>query len=125
MVCISGFCALVRLPHEILLSWFAVRNAIRCNDHGTLDWSWRYFAPLFRAANKNQQYVAYGVQQATAVHMICPSVHAVWDHHRTASMSGRPGWNVAWDYVLEKMIVSFKSFLCGNITEERLSDLAS
>ena len=37
-------------------------------------------------------------------------------------MSGRPGQNVAWDYVLEKMNLSFKLFLCGNITEERLND---
>ena len=37
-------------------------------------------------------------------------------------MSGNPGRNVAWDYVLEKMNLSFKAFLCGNITEERLSD---
>ena len=37
-------------------------------------------------------------------------------------MSGRPSRNVAWDYVLEKMNLSFKSFLCGTITEERLND---
>ena len=37
-------------------------------------------------------------------------------------MSGRPGRNVTCDYVLGKMNLSFKSFLCGNITEERLSD---
>ena len=54
MVCISGFCILVRFLHELLLPWFAVRNAIRCNDHKALDWSWSYFVPLFRATNKNQ-----------------------------------------------------------------------
>ena len=52
-VYISGFCILVRLLHELLLPWFAVRNAIRCNDHEMLDWSWRYFVPLFRATNKH------------------------------------------------------------------------
>ena len=83
IVIISGFCILVRLLHELLLPWFAVRNAIRCNDHETLDWSWRYFVSLFRATRKHQ-YAAYGVQQATAAHMICPSVRAVWDEHRTA-----------------------------------------
>ena len=37
-------------------------------------------------------------------------------------MTGRPGRNVAWDYVLEKMNLSFKSFLCGTIiTEDRLN----
>ena len=94
-VYISGFFILVRLLHELLLPWFAVRNALRCNDHEMLDWSWRYFVPLFRATNKHQ-YAAYGVQQAAAVHMMCPSVRRVWDEHRTASMTGRPGRNVAW-----------------------------
>ena len=121
MVCISGFCILVRLLHKLLLPWFAVRNTIRCNDHETLYWSWRYFVPLFRATRKHQ-YAAYGVQQATALRMMRPSARAVWDEHRTASMSGRPGRNVAWDYVLEKINLSFKSFLCGNITEEWLSN---
>ena len=56
---ISGFCILVRFLHELLLPWwFAVRNAIRCNDHKTLDWSWSYFLPRFRATNKHQ-YAAY------------------------------------------------------------------
>ena len=54
--------------------------------------------------------------------MMCPSVRAVWDEHQTASMTGRPGRNVAWDYVLEKMNLSFKTFLCGTITEERLNE---
>ena len=121
MVYISDFGTLVRLLQELLLSWFAVRNAILCNDHEALDWSWCYFAPPFRATNKNQ-YAAYGVQQATAVRTMCPSVRAIWDQRRTASMPGRPGRNVAWDYVLEKMNLSFKSFLYGNITEERLND---
>ena len=98
-----------------------VRNAIRCNDHETLGWSWRYFAPLFRATNKHQ-YAAYGVQQAATVYMMRPSVRRVWDEHRTASMTGRPGRNAAWDYVLEKMNLSYKQFLCGTITEERLND---
>ena len=120
-VYISGFCILVRLLHELLLPWFAVRNALRCNDHEMLDWSWRYFVPLFRATNKHQ-YAAYGVQQAATVHMMCPSVRRVWDEHRTASMTGRPGRNVAWDYVLEKMNLSYKQYLCGTITEERLNE---
>ena len=52
MLCImctfQVFGVLVRFLHELLLPWFAVRNAIRCNDHKTLDWSWSYFVPLFR-----------------------------------------------------------------------------
>ena len=117
----SGFCILVQFLHELLLPWFAVRNAIRCNDHKTLDWSWSYFLPLFRATNKNQ-YAAYAVQQAATVHMMCSDVRKVWNEHRTASMSGRPGRNVAWDYVLEKMNLNFKQYLNNNITDERLHD---
>ena len=49
-----GTCIRVKLLHELLLPWFAVRNAIRCNAHKTLDWSWSYFLPLFRATNKHQ-----------------------------------------------------------------------
>jgi hypothetical protein len=37
-------------------------------------------------------------------------------------MTGRPGRNVAWDYVLEKMNLNFKQYLHDNITEERLHD---
>ena len=120
-VYISGFCILMRFLHELLLPWFAVRNAIRCNDHEALGWSWRYFVPLFRATNKHQ-CAACGVQQASAVHMMGPSVRRVWDEHRTASMTGRPGRNVAWDYVPEKMNLSYKHFLCGTISEERLNE---
>ena len=54
--------------------------------------------------------------------MMCPSVRRVWDEHRTASITGRPGRNVAWDYVLEKMNLSYKQFLCGTTTEERLNE---
>ena len=54
--------------------------------------------------------------------MMCPSVRRVWDEHQTASMTGRPGRGVAWDYVLEKMNLSYKQFLCGTITEERLNE---
>ena len=120
-VYISGFCVLVKFLHELLLPWFAVRNGIRCNDHKTLDWSWSYFLPLFRATNKNQ-YAAYAVQQAATVHMMCSDVRKVWNEHRTASMTGRPGRNVAWDYVLEKMNLNFKQYLHDHITEERLHD---
>ena len=120
-VYISGFCILVRFLHELLLPWFAVRNGIRCNDHKTLDWSWSYFLPLFRATNKHQ-YAAYAVQQAATVHMMCSDVRKVWNEHRTASMTGRPGRNVAWDYVLEKMNLNFKQYLHDHITEERLHD---
>ena len=112
---------MIQLLHELLLPWFAVRNAIRCNDHKTLDWSWRYFVPLFRATDKHQ-YAAYAVQQAACVHMMCPDVRAVWDEHRTASMSGRPGRNVAWDYVLEKMNLAFKQYVHNHITDERLRE---
>ena len=35
--------------------------------------------------------------------MMCSDVRKVWNEHRTTSMSGRPGRNVAWDYALEKM----------------------
>ena len=54
--------------------------------------------------------------------MMCPDVRAVWDQHRTASMSGRPGRNVAWDYVLEKMNLSFKQYVQTHITDERLRE---
>ena len=37
-------------------------------------------------------------------------------------MSGRPGRNVAWDYVLGKMNLAFKQYLHDHITEERLHD---
>ena len=107
--------------HELLFPWFAVRKGIRCNNHKALDWSWSYFLPLFRATNKNQ-YAAYAVQQAATVHMMCSDVRKVWNEHRTASMSGRPGRNVAWDYVLEKMNLAFKQYLHDHITEERLHD---
>ena len=115
------FCILVQFLHELMLPWFAARNAIRCNDHKTLDWSWGYFLPLFRATNKNQ-CAAYAVQQAPTVHVMCSDVRKVGNEHRTASMSGRPGRNVAWDYVLEKMNLNFKQYLDDHITEERLRD---
>ena len=54
--------------------------------------------------------------------MMCPDVRAVWDQHRTASMSGRPGRNVAWDYVLEKMNLAFKQYLNNHITDDRIRD---
>ena len=37
-------------------------------------------------------------------------------------MSGRPGRNVAWDYVLEKMNLAFKQYLQNHITDERLRE---
>ena len=51
--------------------------------------------------------------------MMCPAVRKVWDHWHAASMTGRKGRNVAWDYVLEKMNLSFKTCLPSHATEAR------
>ena len=50
--------------------------------------------------------------------MMCSDVRKVWNEHRTASMSGRPGRNVAWDYVLEKTNLNFKQYLNDHITDK-------
>ena len=112
-------CILVRLLHEFLLPWFGVRNGIRSNDANYLDWAWRYSIPMFRACNKNL-YAAYGVHVTTIVNCMGPAVRAVWHHYRTASLTGRNGRNVAWDYVLEKMNLNFKTYLSSHVTEDRL-----
>ena len=44
--------------------WFAVRNTIRCNDHDTLGWSWRYFA-LRPPVPCGEQEVVRCVRRAT------------------------------------------------------------
>ena len=113
--CALGICILVRVLHEFLLPWFGVH----CNDAAFLDWSWRYACPGFVVSGKTD-YAAYAVQIMTTVHMMCPAVRKVWDHWRTASMTGRKGGNVAWDYVLEKMNLSFKTYLSSHVTEARL-----
>ena len=105
--------------HEFLLPWFGIRNALRCNDADYLDWSWRYATSLFVASGKTQ-YAAYSVQITTIVHVMCPVVRNVWNHWRTASITGRKGRNVAWDYLLEKMNLNFKQYLSGHVTCERL-----
>ena len=116
-----GICILVRILHEFLLPWFGVRNALRCNDAAFLDWSWRYACPGFVASGK-MNYAACAVQITTIVHMMCPAVRKVLDHWRTASRQhDRPqGRNVAWDCALEKMNLSFKTYLSSHVTEARL-----
>ena len=118
--CALGICTLARVPHEqFLLPWFGVYNVLRCNDAAFLDWSWRYACLGFVAPGK-ANYAAYAVQTTTIVHMMCFAVRKVWDHWRTASTTGRKGRNVAWDYVLEKMNLSFKTYLSCHVPEARL-----
>ena len=71
-------------------------------------------------ASGKTNYATHAVQITTIVHMMCPAVWKVWDHWRTASMTGRKGRNAAWDYVLEMMNLSFKTYLSSHVTEARL-----
>ena len=84
---------------------------------------WAYMLPHFRCTHKTQ-YAPMAVHVLYMNDMMSPEVKAVWQQHRTASLSGNPGRLVGWDYVLERMNNEFKRLLDGHVTRERLDSCA-
>jgi hypothetical protein len=116
---------LLRFLHDFGLPWLLyLRNGIRANNAGRVDFMWNLCLPWFRATGKFN-YAAMCVNVGQLNHMMGPVFREVWDTYRTASFLGRSGRNVAWDYVLERMNRDFKQHLSAAVTNARLNEFAT
>jgi len=100
----------------------ALRQAVRCNDHATIDTMWAYMLPLFRASGK-YLYAKLCVHVAHTIFRLKPALRAIHDAKRTASLRGNQGSNVGWDFTLERMNLEVATLLGNNVTPERVPEV--
>lgn len=86
--------------YEFAIPWLTIWQAIRRNDHDTLNTAWSFALDWFRATNKTL-YSTMCVDTCFIMTMMCTPLKVVWNHMRTASMRGNKGRNTAWDHALE------------------------
>ena len=117
---------IVRFLFDFGYPYMALRNAIRTNNHTTMDLMWCYTLHWFRATNKNN-YAIMCVYVTAFRHAMKPELATIWTVMRTASLLGYIGCNVAWDYVQERMNRDFKAFVkgAGQYLRQRLGKAAS
>ena len=104
------------------LPLLALRNAIRSNNHATIDYMWLYMLNMFRASNK-YLYSKMCVHVTHTHQRLLPELKSIWDDKRTASLRGHTGRNVAWDFTLERMNLEVQTLLGNNIVPERIGEV--
>ena len=80
-----------------------------------------YMIDIFRATNK-VLYAKLCVVNIHTLHILSPELRAVWERYRTASLRGKIGRNVGWDFTLERMNLEVASMLGSSISPERIQE---
>ena len=109
----------IRFLYEFALPWLALRQAIRGNLSAVIDVMWRVTYHWFSATGKTNYRIMSVVVTMVTCAMV-PELGLLWIFMRTASLSGFPGRNVAWDWVCERFNRMSKQALGTNVTRERL-----
>ena len=120
----TGVQVLAGYLYHCLFPWLSLKQAIRSNNGTIIDFMWAYSLPWFRCSNKNL-YAPLTVHHLFVMDMMSAPVRQVWQLHRTGSLKGNRGRNVAWDMFNEKENNDFKRFLDGDITRKRLRECAT
>jgi len=113
---------LIHYLFEVGLPLLSLRNAIRGDDHATIDFMWLYMLNKFRASNK-YLYSKMCVHVTHTHQRLKPALRGVWDSKRTASLRGHRGRNVGWDFTLERMNLEVQEMLGTNVTPERIPEV--
>mmetsp|Transcript_23276 Transcript_23276/g.72899 ORF Transcript_23276/g.72899 Transcript_23276/m.72899 type:complete len:209 (-) Transcript_23276:70-696(-) len=86
--------------YELALPWLALRQAIRSNNSPVIEAMWVKALPWFLAKSKSN-YASMCVEMTYFMRCISPRVAKVIRAHRTVSLRGNPGSNIALDASLE------------------------
>ena len=104
------------------LPLLARHNAIRSNNHATIDYMWLYMLSMFRASNK-YRYSKMCVHVTHTHQRLKPELKSIWDDKRTAPLRGHTGRDVARDFTLERMNLEVQTLLGNNIVPERIGEV--
>ena len=109
----------IRFLYEYGLPWLALRQAIRGNRAAVINVMWPLTYHWFAVTGKTN-YRIMSVVVTYITYAMHPALAVIWFGMRTASLSGYPGRNVAWDFVCERYNRMSKQALGTNVTRERL-----
>jgi len=76
---------------------------------------------MFRATNK-VMYAKLCVINLHTLNILTPELRVIWERYRTASLTGKIGHNVGWDFSLERMNLEVSNMVGSNISPERIQE---
>ena len=112
---------LAKFLFEAGLPYLALRTAVRSNNSSMINDMYSYMIDIFRATNK-VLYAKLCVVNIHKLHILSPELRAVWERYRTASLRGKIGHNVGWDFTLERMNLEVANMLGASISPERIQE---
>jgi hypothetical protein len=101
------------------LPWLYLRRAVRGNESDPIDLMWELTLPWFRATNK-YLYANMCVDVTWAFQAMSHPIRSIWRRHRTMSLSGNRGRNIAHDKNNEHMNNEVKTGLGAEVTRENI-----
>ena len=88
--------------------WLGFRNATRMGDSEKMSSMYAVALPWFRATNKHQ-YARICIDFVWVLQTLNPIILKIYNRHRTCSLLGNTGYNVAWDQTCEFLNLDLKN----------------
>ena len=112
---------MIKFLYEAGFPYLALRTAVRSNNSAAINEMYLYMINVFRATNKFL-YAKLCVINIHTLNILTPELRSCWERHRTASLRGKIGHNVGWDFSLERMNLEVATMLGSNISPERIQE---
>ena len=112
---------MVRFIFEAGLPYLGLRTAIRSNNSHIINDMYIYMIDIFRATKK-RLYAKLRVFNLHTLHILKPQLRSIWERYRTASLRGKNGRNVGWDFTLERMNLEVSELIGSNINPEFIQE---
>jgi hypothetical protein len=112
---------MVKFLFEAGFPYLALRTAVRSNNSAAINDMYIYMINIFRSTNK-YLYAKLCVTNTHTLSILTPELREVWQRYRTASLRGKIGHNVGWDFTLERMNLEVANMIGSNISPERIQE---
>jgi len=112
---------MVKFLYEAGFPYLALRTAVRSNNSAAINDMYVYMINVFRATNK-VMYAKLCVINLHTLNILTPELRVVWERYRTASLRGKIGRNVGWDFTLERMNLEVSNMLGSSISPEHIQE---
>jgi hypothetical protein len=96
----KGATIILRFLYEFGLPWLSLRQSIRGRRSDNIDTMWRMWLPMFRATGKTL-YSSLCVDTTFVSLSMHEPLQKLWREHRTCSLRGNPGRDIAWGQAQE------------------------
>ena len=106
---------MVKFLYEAGFPYLALRTAVRSNNSAAINDMYIYMVNIFRSTNK-YLYAKLCVINTHTLSILTPELREVWERYRTASLRGKIGHNVGWDFTLERMNLEVANMIGSNIS---------